>query len=118
MGFALPPGTIVATQAWSMHRDAGVFPSPDTFLPSRWLDASPAKLSKMNQHLMPFGYGARVCGGQALALIMLKLTVASVMRNFDVSAPASTNEKSMAIKDSFVSDHHLNSDFMVTKCLV
>ena len=37
MGYALPPGTVVATQAWSMHRDAKIFPSPDTFLPERWL---------------------------------------------------------------------------------
>ena len=37
MGYALPPGTVVATQAWSMHRDADVFPSPETFLPERWL---------------------------------------------------------------------------------
>lgn len=38
MGYALPPGTIVSTQAWSMHRDTSVFPSPDTFLPDRWLE--------------------------------------------------------------------------------
>ena len=37
MGYALPPGTVVATQAWSMHRDPDVFPSPETFLPERWL---------------------------------------------------------------------------------
>lgn len=37
MGYALPPGTVVATQAWSMHRDPEVFPSPETFLPERWL---------------------------------------------------------------------------------
>ena len=37
MGYALPPGTIVSTQAWSMHRDEEVFPSAETFLPERWL---------------------------------------------------------------------------------
>lgn len=37
MGYAVPPGTIVSTQAWSMHRDPSVFPSPETFLPERWL---------------------------------------------------------------------------------
>ncbi len=37
MGYALPPGTVIGTQAWSMHRDAEVFPSPETFLPERWL---------------------------------------------------------------------------------
>lgn len=57
----------------------------------------------MNHHLMPFGYGARVCGGQGMALIMLKLSIASIIRNFEVSAPAETNAVSMAIKDSFVS---------------
>lgn len=38
IGFALPPGTIVSTQAWSMHHDASVFPSPETFLTDCWLD--------------------------------------------------------------------------------
>ena len=37
MGFTLPPGTLIGTQAWSMHRDPDVFPSPETFLPERWL---------------------------------------------------------------------------------
>ena len=37
MGYAVPAGTVVSTQAWSMHRDANVFPSPETFLPERWL---------------------------------------------------------------------------------
>ena len=49
MGFALPPGTIVGTQAWSMHRDAELFPSPETFLPERWLpvDGSDAEAERL-----------------------------------------------------------------------
>lgn len=106
MGYALPPGTVVATQAWSMHRDASVFPSPDTFLPERWLESastSPEDLTLMAQHMMPFGTGSRVCGGQNLAQVMLRLAVAAIARNFDVAAPAETNERSMEIRDSFVS---------------
>ena len=37
MGHLLPPGTIVGTQAWSMHRDPDVFAFPDSFDPDRWL---------------------------------------------------------------------------------
>lgn len=106
MGYALPPGTIVSTQAWSMHRDSCVFPSPDTFLPERWLESPltrPEDLVKMSAQMMPFGYGARVCGGQQLAQVMLKIAIAAVARNFDLDAPAETNEKSMEVKDSFVS---------------
>ncbi|TFK33197.1 cytochrome P450 11B1 [Crucibulum laeve] len=105
MGFALPPGTIVSTQAWSMHRDTSIFTSPETFLPERWLESASTprdQLVRMAQHMMPFGTGTRVCGGQYLAQVMLKIVVAAVARNFNVVAPSETNEKSMEVKDSFV----------------
>jgi hypothetical protein len=106
MGYALPPGTIVATQAWSMHRDSSVFPSPSTFLPDRWLETSfpdnTEQLNRMQQHFMPFGTGSRGCGGQNLAMMMLRIVVAAIARNFDTIAPAETNDKSMKHMDSFV----------------
>ncbi|KIK50957.1 hypothetical protein GYMLUDRAFT_234401 [Collybiopsis luxurians FD-317 M1] len=106
MGFELPAGTVVATQAWSMHRNPSIFPSPDTFSPERWLEtAQPGcaeRLARMQQNMMPFGTGSRVCGGQNLAQIMLKIMVAAMARNFDIAAPAETNDRSMEIKDSFV----------------
>ncbi|KAJ8517764.1 hypothetical protein ONZ45_g5122 [Pleurotus djamor] len=104
LGYALPPGTIVSTQAWSMHRDASVFPSPETFLPERWLESttSPEDLALMTQHMMPFGTGSRVCGGQNLAQVIMRVAVAAIARNFDVLAPSETNEKTMEMKDSFV----------------
>ncbi|KAL1746232.1 cytochrome P450 [Schizophyllum fasciatum] len=70
MGFALPAGTVVSTQSWSLSRDATIFPSPETFLPDRWLVED---TSLMSAHLLPFGFGTRVCGGQNLAQIMLRI---------------------------------------------
>ncbi|EAU82615.2 cytochrome P450 11B1 [Coprinopsis cinerea okayama7 len=105
LGYALPAGTIVSTQAWSMHRNPAVYPSPESFLPERWLEsssASPDQLFQMHQHLMAFGAGVRVCGGQNLAQIVLRVVVAMIVRNFNVFAPEETNERSMEIKDSFV----------------
>ncbi|KAI0053770.1 cytochrome P450 [Auriscalpium vulgare] len=104
MGFALPPGTVVATQGWSMHRNASVFPSPETFLPDRWLetDGNADQLAIMAQHMMPFGTGSRVCGGQNLAQIMLRVAVAAIVRNFDIVTPPETTQKSMEMRDSFV----------------
>ncbi|KAA1476047.1 cytochrome P450 [Dentipellis sp. KUC8613] len=37
LGHTLPAGTVVGTQAWSMHRDGACFPVPDAFCPERWL---------------------------------------------------------------------------------
>jgi len=108
MGYAVPPGTIVSTQAWSMHRDASVFPSPETFLPERWLavegvEGEEDRLAMMTQHMMPFGVGSRICGGQNLAQLVMRMAVAAVARNLNVAADvAQTNERSMEMRDAFV----------------
>ncbi|KAK1229348.1 hypothetical protein PQX77_007605 [Marasmius sp. AFHP31] len=106
MGFEVPPGTVVATQAWSMHRNPAIFPSPEAFMPERWLEndapGCSERLVRMTQYMMPFGTGTRVCGGQNVAQMMMRIVIAAIVRNFDVHAPAETNEQSMEIKDSFV----------------
>ncbi|TFY70614.1 hypothetical protein EVG20_g2381 [Dentipellis fragilis] len=123
LGHTLPAGTIVGTQAWSMHRAAAHFRAPDTFCPERWLskddsrsglpsnDSSTADSSysesklKMHAdaHMMPWGLGTRVCTGMTLAQIVLRLVVVAVVRNFEVRAPGETTEGSMEMRDSFVS---------------
>ncbi|KAJ7888412.1 cytochrome P450 [Mycena olivaceomarginata] len=117
MGYALPPGTIIATQAWSMHRDPAVFQSPETFLPERWLPAyaagskeegtadaesEAARLARMASHMMPFGTGSRICGGVNLAHNIMRIVLVAVLRNFEVEAAPGTDEKSMDMRDSFV----------------
>ena len=58
----------------------------------------------MHQHLMPFGAGARVCGGQNLAQLVLRIVTAVVVRSFEVRADVKeTNERSMEMRDAFVS---------------
>ena len=105
LGYGLPPGTVIGTQSWSSHRDSVIFPSPDTFLPDRWLEThtSASQLSLMHQHLMPFGAGGRLCGGQNLAHLTLRVVIATVVRNFDIVSPPETNDASMSTKDAFVS---------------
>jgi cytochrome P450 len=105
MGYSLPRGTIVATEAWSMHHDPSIFPSPSTFLPDRWLETpgsadNTKQLTMMQQHFMPFGTGSRMCGGHILAMIMLRVVIAAGARNFDVVTPAETIDRSMEDEDS------------------
>lgn len=97
-GYTVPPGASVMTQAWTLHRQESVFPNPDAFDPERWLDET----GDMKDHYIPFGIGARVCGGQNLAMNMLRIIIASIARNFDIRAPAHTNEKTMYICEAFV----------------
>ena len=58
----------------------------------------------MSQYMIPFGVGSRVCGGQNLAQIVLRVAVSAIASSFDISAnSAETNERTMQIKDAFVS---------------
>jgi cytochrome P450 len=54
-GYAMPVGTEVQTQAYSMHRDASIYLDPEQFSPERW--EAPSK--EMKDAWMPFGGGAR-----------------------------------------------------------
>ena len=117
MGYPIPAGTIVGTQAWSMHRNPSIFPNPEHFLPERWLEltqpgalpgvsVSHTQLTQMHQHFVPFGIGVRSCGGQNLAWVVLRVVLAGVCRSFGLEAPEETTVESMAIRDSFVSGLH------------
>ncbi|RYP74745.1 hypothetical protein DL771_002809 [Monosporascus sp. 5C6A] len=55
-GYGLPGGTVVASQAWSLHRNPDVFPAPDDFKPERW--ENPSK--RMKDAFHPFGGGSRI----------------------------------------------------------
>ncbi|KAL1659631.1 cytochrome P450 [Schizophyllum commune] len=98
-GYTIPAGTRIATQSWSLHRDPIIFASPEKFDPERWLAKD---TSAMTANLNPFGFGMRICGGQNLAQIMLRIGVAVIARNFRIEVPPETTEKSMAIRDAFV----------------
>ncbi|KAH7049475.1 cytochrome P450 [Auriculariales sp. MPI-PUGE-AT-0066] len=97
-GHPLPPGTIVATQAWSTHRQDRIYENPTTFKPERWLNETEA----MKINYFPFGQGTRICAGQALALMILRTEFAVLMRNFNPVLPPHTTERSMEQRFSFV----------------
>jgi len=100
MGYALPPGTVVGTQAWSVHRIPDVFPSPEQFNPEHWLNEDPDVTIRV-AHMMPFGLGTRTCSGQPLAQAAIRISVAALVRNFTITAHPSTTKASMAQRQGF-----------------
>ena len=62
-GAALPGGTVVSCQPYTLHRlDTRVFPEPDVFRPERWLDEEGAQ--ERNQLFFAFAAGGRGCIGK------------------------------------------------------
>lgn len=61
-GYAIPAGTLVSCQAYSLHRNPAVFSDPYLFNPARWLGEEVA-VTEMKRWWWPFSSGARMCLG-------------------------------------------------------
>lgn len=78
-GFELEPGTILAPAMHLTHRIAELYPEPETFDPSRFLDR------KVNPYeYFPFGGGRRRCIGMAFAYYEMKIVLAQLLRRCDL----------------------------------
>ena len=84
---AVPKGTMI----WGVLRHDSVgerhFVDPLVFRPERWLaDAATPLTSAAKRSAMPFGSGPRMCPGRYLALLEMKLAMATLLSSFDIAA--------------------------------
>ena len=68
-GFPIPAGTIACASPYTLGRNPNVFPRPDSWLPERWLKASPDEKRSMRQWVWMFMSGQRICIGEHLAVL-------------------------------------------------
>jgi cytochrome P450 family 110 len=80
MGHQLEPGTVVFGSIYLTHRREDLYPEPLQFKPERFLERqfSPYEY-------LPFGGGSRRCIGLALAQLEMKLAIATILRDFDLT---------------------------------
>ncbi len=79
----LPANTTVAVLTRPPARDPKNFDEPCSFRPERWLDAG-GGAHEPSAHI-PFGTGPRLCPGRTLALLEMKVVLATVYKTFDVA---------------------------------
>lgn len=98
-GYSVPAGTIVSTGSTFMHNNPNVFPNPKRFDPDRWLKSD--NLRDMDNHLVPFSRGPRMCLGFNLAWCELYLIFANVFRRLNLKLHETT-EDDFRYKEIFV----------------
>ncbi|KAL4933240.1 cytochrome P450, partial [Aspergillus undulatus] len=83
-GYFIPEGVTVSTQSWTVHRDESIYPNPDEFDVSRWLEedgeGKGMRASLPQSAFSPFGAGSRICLGIHLAEMELRLAAAQFFR--------------------------------------
>ena len=81
-GHDLPKGVVLAPCIYLTHRRADLWPEPEKFNPTRFIDTRP------NQYgFFPFGGGTRRCIGAAFATYQMKVVLSELLRSVEL-APA------------------------------
>ncbi len=78
-GYTLPAGTGVGVAISVIHEDPTLYPDPTAFRPERFLDR---KFTAFE--FLPFGGGHRRCIGSAFAAYEMKLTIAELVRGWEL----------------------------------
>ncbi|MDX6503184.1 MAG: hypothetical protein QOE29_309, partial [Gaiellaceae bacterium] len=80
-------GTTVLVSPLVTHREPSLYPEPDRFLPSRWLDADAAGRSR--GAFVPFGAGPHACIGEPFARTIMITTMATIVPRWRLSLDGS-----------------------------
>lgn len=104
-GTVLPVGANVAANAWGVHHDPLIYPSPWEFDPWRFSrrvdeDGTGAKareaLTSASTEFLSWGHGAHVCPGRHFVSIEFKLMIARLVTTYDVKLATPEMPKGMA----------------------
>jgi len=79
MGYKLEAGQVVMGCIHLMHQREDVYPEPSQFKPERFLERE-----FDTYEFFPFGGGKRRCIGEALAMLELKLVLATIVTEYDL----------------------------------
>jgi cytochrome P450 len=98
--------------SWTAHRNPTHFPEPDSFQPSRWIsEKSDSSLANgegdggtdaMKKLYMPFSRGMYRCVGQAMALLSLRIIVATLVLKYDFKLAENAKITDMDWDDHFL----------------
>jgi cytochrome P450 len=78
-GVNIRPGAMIVIAPYVLHRHRRLWQNPDIFDPTRFVGRARDEIDRFAY--MPFGFGPRMCIGQAFALQEAPIIVASVMRH-------------------------------------
>ncbi|XP_078407445.1 sterol 26-hydroxylase, mitochondrial-like [Cetorhinus maximus] len=90
-GYNIPRGTPLVLCHYAMSHNEQDFPSPLTFQPHRWIRGA-ERLKHHPFSSIPFGHGVRGCPGRRIAELEVQLTLARLLKEFQLKLDPGTEE--------------------------
>jgi cytochrome P450 len=93
-GYAIPKGAILVASQFVVHRDPRFYPDPLRFDPERFaVDKKDGGRSRPRFAYFPFAAGSRQCIGEGLAWMEGVLALATIVRDWRLTAPHDAEEE-------------------------
>ncbi|KAI0467426.1 cytochrome P450 [Xylaria cf. heliscus] len=105
----IPPGTPISMSTYFVHMDPEIFPEPTSFKPERWIESQGQHLTKF---ITAFSKGSRNCLGMNLAYAELYLTLAAMIRRFEIEL-CNTGPENIRIEREMGIGQPVKGDFVV-----
>ncbi|KAI0632668.1 cytochrome P450 [Trametes polyzona] len=102
-GCTIPEGAMVIPNIWWMTQDPDVYPEPERFYPERYLNMSPEELERTDPRDVVFGFGRRVCPGQAFAEVGVWLAAANIIAAMDLTFAKDAYGRDIVPEAAFIS---------------
>ncbi|KAK8763165.1 hypothetical protein V5799_034226 [Amblyomma americanum] len=83
-GFFFPAGITVMANYWAVHNDPNVWPNPEKFDPSRFINDDGSAILEKHKRLIPFSLGKRKCPAETQAIMVLFLYITCILQHFRV----------------------------------
>ncbi|XP_035687109.1 cytochrome P450 2U1-like [Branchiostoma floridae] len=90
--YNIPKNTSVLVNIWSVHHDPKLWPEPDKFDPTRFLDDAGKYVKRAE--VITFSLGRRVCLGEQLARMELFLIFTALLQRFSFKLPEGVTKPS------------------------
>ena len=103
--YTAPKGSMVIPSFWNSLHDPAAYPSPDEFLPERWLEGPDSPAAKNPKNYLVFGNGPHNCIGKEYAMqhLVTVIGAASVLMNWEHKR-TDLSEKVMIIATIYPTD--------------
>nr|WCC58117.1 cytochrome P450 [Pharsalia antennata] len=111
----IPAGTNILISVFNLHRSEAYWKNPLEFNPDRFL---PEEVAERHPYAyIPFSGGPRNCIGMKYALMMMKTTVAHVIRNYEIKSKyKSVSEFELESCVTMKTVHELDLSFVPRSC--
>lgn len=83
-GFFYPAGITVMANYWAVHNDPSVWPNPEKFDPSRFLNDDGSATCERPKRIISFSLGKRKCPAETQAIMVIFLYITSILQHFRV----------------------------------